>query len=69
MSELSALVSAHDCDLRRSGLGRDLVRLFKVWRYETREYHEKVDDETMRLWRDRVVTIDWNILMKSSTIP
>jgi hypothetical protein len=27
---------------------------FKVWRYESREYYEKVDDETMRIWRDRV---------------
>ena len=27
---------------------------FRVWRYESREYYEKVDDETMRLWRYRV---------------
>lgn len=36
-------------------LAATLFVCFKVWRYETREYHEKVDDETMRLWRDRVV--------------
>jgi hypothetical protein len=27
----------------------------KVWRFETREYYEKLDDETMRIWRDRVI--------------
>jgi hypothetical protein len=26
----------------------------KVWLYERREYLEKVDEEAMRLWRDRV---------------
>jgi hypothetical protein len=35
-------------------LAATLFICFKVWRYETREYHEKLDDETMRLWCDRL---------------